>query len=73
MMPQLPQSDTKMKAFLNISSAAQLAGFSTRHFRRIIKEKEIPVMKIGRKFFIISKNLETLGLVQRKDRTGTCQ
>ena len=44
--------------FLDIPSAAFQAGYSPRHFRRIIEEDRIPVMQIGRKFFIISRDLE---------------
>jgi hypothetical protein len=44
--------------FLDIPSAASQAGYSPRHFRRIIEEDRIPVMQIGRKFFIISRDLE---------------
>ena len=44
--------------FLDIPSAAYEAGYSTRHFRRIIEEDRIPVLQIGRKFFILSRDLE---------------
>ena len=44
--------------FLDIPSAAFQAGYSPRHFRRIIEEDRIPVMQIGRKFFIIARDLE---------------
>ena len=44
--------------FLDISSAAFEAGYSPRHFRRIIEEDGIPVLQIGRKFFILSRDLE---------------
>jgi hypothetical protein len=30
-----------------------LAGFSVRHFRRIIEEEQIRIVQIGRKFFIL--------------------
>ena len=46
------------KHFLDIPSAAYMAGFSSRHFRRIIEEDHIPVMRIGRKFFIVTRDLE---------------
>lgn len=45
--------------FLDIPSAAFQAGYSSRHFRRIIEEDRIPVMQIGRKYFIVSRDLET--------------
>src|SRR5499426_3467773 len=44
--------------FLDISSAAYQAGYSPRHFRRIIEEDRIPVMQIGRKYFIVTRDLE---------------
>jgi hypothetical protein len=44
--------------FLDIPSAAYQAGYSARHFRRIIEEDHIPVMQIGRKFFIVTRDLE---------------
>ena len=47
------------KTFWDIPSAAVQAGYSSRHFRRIIEEDGIPVMQIGRKFFIIGRDFET--------------
>src|SRR5262252_4961000 len=44
--------------FLDIASAAFEAGYSPRHFRRIIEEDSIPMLQIGRKFFILSRDLE---------------
>ena len=44
--------------FLDIASAAYQAGYSSRHFRRIIEEDRIPVMQIGRKYFIVARDLE---------------
>ena len=46
------------KRFWDIPSAATQAGYSSRHFRRIIEEAGIPVMQIGRKFFILGRDLE---------------
>jgi hypothetical protein len=46
------------KNFLDIPSAAYQAGYSPRHFRRIIEEDRIPVMQIGRKYFIVARDLE---------------
>ena len=46
------------KNFLDIPSAAYQAGYSSRHFRRIIEEDKIPVMQIGRKLFIVARDLE---------------
>jgi hypothetical protein len=42
------------KQFWNIASAASHAGYSIRQFRKIIKEDRIPVMRIGRRFFILN-------------------
>ena len=57
MSTQTVQRKTQ-RNFLDIPSAALLAGYSPRHFRRIIEEDRIPVMQIGRKFFIVSRDLE---------------
>jgi hypothetical protein len=46
----------KVKTFMDIPTAASLAGFSLRHFRRIIEEDAIPIVQIGRKFFILGKD-----------------
>jgi hypothetical protein len=46
------------KTFLDISNAAELAGFSQRHFRRIIELDRIRVMRIGRKCFILGADFE---------------
>ena len=48
----------RQKYFLDIPSAALQAGYSSRHFRRIIEEDRIPVMQIGRKYFIIASDLK---------------
>ena len=49
-VPQRP------KMFLDIPTAAGMAGFSLRHFRRIIEEDRIPIVQIGRKFFILGRD-----------------
>src|SRR5947207_15994041 len=46
------------KNFLDIPTAAHEAGYSPRHFRRIIEEDGIPVLQIGRKFFIVARDFE---------------
>jgi len=46
----------KVKTFMDIPTAASLAGFSLRHFRRIIEEDAIPIVQIGRKFFILGRD-----------------
>ena len=49
-------TQTRIKMFLDIPTAAELAGFSIRHFRRIIEEDRIPIVQIGRKFFILGRD-----------------
>lgn len=49
---------TTKKMFLDIPNAAELAGFSVRHFRRIIEEERIRIVQIGRKFFILGSDFE---------------
>lgn len=49
----------KPKMFLDIPTAASLSGFNIRHFRRLIEEDSIPIMVIGRKFFILVRDFET--------------
>ena len=46
------------KMFLDIPNAAGLAGFSVRHFRRIIEDESIRIVQIGRKFFIMGTDFE---------------
>lgn len=46
----------RTKMFLDIPTAAEMAGFSIRHFRRIIEEDRIPIIQIGRKFFILGRD-----------------
>jgi hypothetical protein len=46
----------KPRMFMDIPTAASLAGFSLRHFRRIIEEDAIPIVQIGRKFFILGRD-----------------
>jgi hypothetical protein len=57
MNPQAVQPNTQH--VLDIPSAAFQAGFSTRHFRRVIEEDHIPVILIGQKYFITVADLET--------------
>jgi len=54
----------KQKRFWDIPSAANQAGYSSRHFRRIIEEDGIPVMQIGRKFFILGRDFENWQLTR---------
>jgi len=46
------------KIFLDIPNAAELAGFSVRHFRRIIEDERMRIIQIGRKFFILGSDFE---------------
>ena len=46
------------KNVLDITSAAYEAGYNPRLFRKIIEEDEIPMLQIGQKFFILTKDLE---------------
>ena len=56
------------KRFWDIPSAAVQAGYSSRHFRRIIEEDGIPVMRIGRKFFILARDFENWQLTHREGK-----
>ena len=49
-------SETSNRMFLDIPTAAPLAGFSIRYFRRIIEDDSIPTMRMGRKFFILASD-----------------
>jgi hypothetical protein len=46
------------RLFLDMTNAASLAGFSLRHFRRIIKDEGIRRIKIGRRFFVVGSDFE---------------
>jgi hypothetical protein len=72
MMPQANAARARKKTFLDVSTAARMAGFSIRHFRRIIEEDEIPIMQIGRKFFIVAANFEAWKQSQGRNRSGSC-
>ena len=56
------------KMFLDVPTAAEMAGFSIRHFRRIIEEDSIPIMQIGRKFFILSRDFNSWESTKRGKR-----
>lgn len=47
------------KRFLDMPSAARYLGYSIRHMRRIAEVDRIPIMQIGRKFFIQTRHLDT--------------
>jgi len=71
-MAQQATSQVRARTFLDVARAARMAGFSIRHFRRIIEEDEIPIMQIGRKFFIVAKNFEAWKATQGQKRMGAC-
>lgn len=54
---QVRLNNKNMKTFYDIPAAAELAGFSLRHFRRIMEEEKIPILRIGRKFFVLGVDL----------------
>ena len=59
------------KMFLDIPNAAELAGFSVRHFRRIIEEERIRIVQIGRKFFILGTDFEKWQATNRRNHVDT--
>jgi len=61
-------TQTRTKMFLDIPTAAELAGFSIRHFRRIIEEDNIPIVQIGRKFFILGRAFNSWETSKRAKR-----
>src|SRR5437867_2137818 len=60
------------KRLLDIASAAFQAGYSSRHFRRIIEEDHIPVMQVGQKYFITARDLETWKSTRGEARLEQC-
>jgi hypothetical protein len=71
MSPQTMQHKTQ-KRLLDIPSAAFQAGYSTRHFRRIIEEDHIPVIQVGQKYFITASDLETWKSTHGEARLEQC-
>jgi hypothetical protein len=61
------RTESRPKMFLDIPTAAAMAGFSLRHFRRIIEEDRIPIMQIGRKFFILGRDFTNWRAGTNKD------
>ena len=57
---------------LDIPSAAFQAGYSPRHFRRIIEEDHIPVVQVGQKYFITASDLETWKSTHGEARLEQC-
>jgi hypothetical protein len=62
----------RTKMFLDIPTAAEMAGFSIRHFRRIIEEDRIPVLKIGPKDFITASALTSWNSTHGEARLEQC-
>jgi len=48
----------KFRTFVDVENAAELTGWSLRHFRRIIEEDQIPFFEINGKMFILGRDLE---------------
>jgi hypothetical protein len=64
----ISMTQARNKMFLDIPTAAELAGFSIRHFRRIIEEDGIPIVQIGRKFFILGRDFQSWESAKRAKR-----
>ena len=60
----------RIKMFLDIPTAAEMAGFSIRHFRRIMDEDRIPIVQIGRKFFILGRDFTSWELSKKFKRSA---
>jgi hypothetical protein len=60
------------KRLLDIPTAAFQAGYSTRHFRRIIEEDHITVVQVGEKCFISASDLETWKSTRGEARFDEC-
>jgi hypothetical protein len=60
----------RTKMFLDIPTAAEMAGFSIRHFRRIIEEDNIPIVQIGRKFFILGRDFANWEATKRDKKSA---
>lgn len=57
-MTQELLSAPRRTTFLDIQNAAARAGFSERHFRKMIESDKIPIIQIGKKFFILGADFE---------------
>ncbi len=51
------KTQSKFKC-LDIPTAAEDVGYSVRHFRRILVDDGIPILQIGRKFFVLDSDLQ---------------
>jgi hypothetical protein len=59
-----------VRKFLDIPNAAVRAGFSVRHFRRIIEDERMRIVQIGRKFFILGADFERWQSAQKVKAHG---
>lgn len=48
----------KPRTFIDFVDAAKIAGYSTRHFRRFVDDGEIKYTQIGRKFWVLTADLD---------------
>ena len=71
-MAQQATTETRTRTFMDVPTAARMAGFSIRHFRRIIEQDEIPIMQIGRKFFIVAARFEEWQEGHGQKRDSAC-
>jgi excisionase family DNA binding protein len=62
------QITTSSPRFLDLGTAATRAGFSVRHFRRIIEDESIPTLRLGRKCFILASDFEAWKEAQEDQR-----
>ena len=60
----------RAKTFLDIPTASEMAGFSVRHFRRIIEEDQIPIVQIGRRFFILGRDFNSWEAAKKAKRSN---
>lgn len=49
---QVKEPPQTKRIYLDIPNAAGVAGISVRHFRRVLEEDNVSLMRIKRKFFI---------------------
>lgn len=55
---QLLNQPEQQDGLVRIAASAEFAGFSVRHFRRILESEKIPVAVIGRAFFVRKSDLQ---------------
>jgi hypothetical protein len=52
--------------FVELRTAAEIAGVSTRHYRRIVASESIQVIRLGRKAVLLTEDVQKLE--QRRGR-----